>query len=58
MIEVIVDGVDILKVVVIKVLDVFIGVVIEMLKKGDIVVLVGFGMFEICKCDVCNGWNL
>lgn len=58
MIDKIVVGVDIFKVVVGCVLDVIIVFVIEFLKEGDDVVLVGFGIFVVKECVVCIGCNL
>lgn len=40
------------------VLDVFIGVVINFFKEGNLVVLVGFGIFLVKECVVCIGCNL
>lgn len=58
LIEIVVKEVDISKVVVGKVLDGIIVVVVKVVLKGDIVILVGFGIFKLVKCVVCIGKNL
>lgn len=57
MIDKIVVGVDIFKVAVGRALDVIIVFVIEFLKEGDDVVLVGFGIFVVKERVVRIGRN-
>lgn len=57
LVEVVVKEVGIIKVVVDKVLLVIIGVVVEIVLKGEFVILVGFGIFKFVQCVVCIGKN-
>lgn len=41
-----------------KVVNLFVDVVIEIFFKDEKVVVMGFGIFEVCNCVVCCGKNL
>lgn len=58
LIDLIVLGVGLFKVDVKKVLDVFVDVIVVVLKKGDCIFFVGFGFFLVFKCEVRIGCNL
>lgn len=58
LINVIVDKVELIKVDVGCVFEVFFEIVQKVFKKGDDVLVVGFGIFIVCKCVVCMGCNL
>lgn len=54
----IVDSVNFFKVQVIDVLNVVFDGIIDLLKGGDKVILIGFGIFFVFYCEVCSGCNL
>lgn len=58
LIDVVVEVVDLIKVEFSCVVDVVVVVIIKVLKDGDVVILVGFGIFQVCDCVVCIGCNL
>lgn len=58
LIDVIVEKGGLFKIDVGKVLDVIIVLIIEVFKFGDIVIFVGFGIFNVKERVVCIGCNL
>lgn len=57
-VEILVFKNDLFKVVVNVVLEILIDIIQMVVKKGDVVQLVGFGIFKLVKCVVCVGKNL
>lgn len=58
LIVVVVEKIGFMKVQVGEVVDVIFDVVIEMLKSGDEVCIIGFGNFLVFECVVIEGCNL